>query len=132
MKKLGMLLCICCILSFISCKKDNTSPNKISIVGSWHLFTIIYSLAEHTPSDSVILTFDASGHYKETTNDTVTAQGSYTTEFEQPDSLNQVLINYSPDLHIAPGATAVRSNDTLVLIPLVVSTDGYSLKYKKQ
>lgn len=90
MKK--MLCCLSLsIILFISCKKDNDKSKEISVVGSWHLYSFGSLILPQTPSDSIVLTFEASGKYNQTTNAGLSEKGSYSLNLQQIVLLNKFL-----------------------------------------
>ena len=73
------ILIISCFI--ISCSKTNTqlSVTKEDLSGKWLLKQYAGGIGYYvyTPTDSSILTFDATGNYTSTENDTVTDKGNF-------------------------------------------------------
>lgn len=73
MKKFSILL-LSLIATLISCKKTDTGLlNKDKVVGSWLLKQYAGGLAYRViiPTDSIAITFQKSGKYTLSTNDTI-------------------------------------------------------------
>lgn len=78
------------------------------------------------------MTFEASGKYNTITNAVLSEKGFYKLYQQEIGTSEETSINFIPDSGDAYAAIANRINDTLILEPDVISTDGYFLKYKKQ
>ena len=131
MKKITILLFIAFVV-IVSCKKTSESISEKSLIGSWHLYSFGSPLFPETPTANMTLTFETDGKYEKDSNAVITEKGAYKLVIQNNNSVNDTTINFSPATGEAYQAIIDIRNDSLKLIPLILTTDGYFYAYSRQ
>ena len=130
MKKIAVLLFVVFVV-MVSCKKTSESISEKGLIGSWHLYSFGSPLFPETPTANMTLTFEINGAYEKDSNNVVKEKGAYKLVIQNNNSGNDTTINFSPATGEAYQAIMNIRNDSLKLVPLIFTTDGYFYAYSR-
>lgn len=116
----------------VSCKKSSSGLNEKGIIGSWHLYSFGSVLFPETPTANMTLTFETNRTYQKDSNSIITEKGTYALAVQNNNSGNDTIINFSPTTGENYQAIKHLHNDSLNLVPLILTTDGYFYAYARQ